>query len=56
VLYAAAAGSANYLSNPLQRHHRDIHTAPGHIGVSWDINAAEFGRVALGLPLDNPNV
>lgn len=56
VLYAAAGGSANYLSNPLQRHHRDIHAATGHIGVSWDINAAEFGRVALGLPLGNPNV
>jgi len=56
VLYAAAGGSANYLSNPLQRHHRDIHAATGHIGVSWDINAAEFGRVALGLPLGNTNV
>ncbi len=56
VLYAAAGGGANYLSNPLQRHHRDIHAASGHIGVSWDINAAEFGRTALGLPLDNPNV
>ena len=56
VLYAAAGGGANYLSNPLQRHHRDIHAAAGHIGVSWDINAAEFGRVALGLPLGNPNV
>ena len=56
VLYAAAGGGANYLSNPLQRQHRDIHAATGHIGVSWDVNAAEFGRVALGLPLGNPNV
>lgn len=56
VLYAAAGGGANYLSNPLQRHHRDIHAGVGHIGVSWDVNAAEFGRVALGLPLGNPNV
>ena len=56
VLYAAAGGGANYLSNPLQRHHRDIHAAAGHIGVSWDVNAAEFGRTALGLPLGNPNV
>ncbi len=56
VLYAAAGGGANYLSNPLQRHHRDIHAGAGHIGVSWDVNAAEFGRVALGLPLGNPNV
>ena len=56
VLYAAAGGGANYLSNPLQRHHRDIHAAAGHIGVSWDINGAESGRVALGLPLGNPNV
>jgi 3-hydroxy-9,10-secoandrosta-1,3,5(10)-triene-9,17-dione monooxygenase len=56
VLYTAAGGGANYLHNPLQRHHRDIHAAAGHIGVSWDINGAEFGRTALGLPLGNPNV
>ena len=35
---------------------RDIHAAGAHIAVAWDINGAEFGRVAVGLPLGNPNV
>lgn len=56
VWYAAAGGGANQLSNPPRRHHRDIHAGAGHVGVSWDVNAAEFGRVALGPPLGNPNV
>ena len=56
LIYGAAGGAANYDSNPMQRHFRDIHAAIGHIGVSWDVNGAEFGRTAIGLPLGNPNV
>lgn len=56
LIYAAAGGAANYRHNPLQRHFRDIHAAISHIGVSWDLNAAEFGRTAVGLPPGNPNV
>ena len=56
VIYEAAGGGANYRRNPLQRHFRDIHAAISHIGVAWDVNAAEYGRSAIGLPIGNPNV
>ena len=56
VIYAAAGGGANYRRNPLQRHFRDIHAGVSHIGVAWDVNGAEFGRTAVGLPHGNPNV
>ena len=56
VIYAAAGGDANYRRNPLQRHFRDIHAGVSHIGVAWDVNGAEFGRTAVGLPHGNPNV
>lgn len=55
-LYRTSGGGANYMTNPLQRQFRDIHAGLGHIGVSWDVNGVGFGRVALGLPPDNPNV
>jgi 3-hydroxy-9,10-secoandrosta-1,3,5(10)-triene-9,17-dione monooxygenase len=56
VIYAAAGGGANYRRNPLQRHFRDVHAGVSHIGVAWDVNGAEFGRTAVGLPHGNPNV
>ena len=56
VIHAAAGGGANYRRSGLQRHFRDVHAAAAHIAVSWDVNGAEFGRVAVGLPLGNPNV
>ncbi len=55
-LYRTSGGDANFITNPLQRQFRDIHAGLGHIGVSWDVNGTGFGRVALGLPPDNPNV
>jgi 3-hydroxy-9,10-secoandrosta-1,3,5(10)-triene-9,17-dione monooxygenase len=56
LVFAAAGGGAIFESNPLQRAHRDIHAAHGHIGLSWDFNATMYGRVALGLPADVPNL
>lgn len=56
VIFAGAGGGANYRKNPLQRYFRDVHAGLSHIGVSWDANAPEFARAALGLPTGNPNV
>ncbi len=55
-IFAAAGGGANYRKNPLQRYFRDVHAGLSHIGLSWDANAPEFARAALGLPIGNPNV
>lgn len=56
LIYAAAGGRANYNHHPLQRRFRDIHAAAAQIQVLWDINAPEFGRAAVGLPLANPDI
>lgn len=49
--YAAAGGSAIYTSNPLQRHHRDIHTVTQHIMVAPGSRRLA-GRAWLSLPGD----
>ena len=49
LLQSVIGAAGNYLSNPFQRRFRDLHAAAGQIQVNFDINGAEFGRVALGL-------
>ena len=49
LVFAGSGGGAIHAEHPLQRALRDIHAANGHIGVSWDLNGALFGQVALGL-------
>lgn len=52
----AIGGGANYLGNPMQRRFRDAHAGYAHIQLSWDINAAEFGRVSLGMEPQNKGI
>ena len=49
ILQSAIGAGGNYLSNPFQRRFRDMHAAAGQVQVNFDINGAEYGRVALGL-------
>lgn len=49
ILQSAIGAAGNYLSNPFQRRFRDMHAAAGQVQVNFDINGAEYGRVALGL-------
>jgi 3-hydroxy-9,10-secoandrosta-1,3,5(10)-triene-9,17-dione monooxygenase len=56
VIFTAAGGGAIYENNPIQRAWRDIHAANAHFGVNWDANGITYGRVALGLPADSPNL
>jgi 3-hydroxy-9,10-secoandrosta-1,3,5(10)-triene-9,17-dione monooxygenase len=55
ILYGASGGRGVYRANPMQRYFRDVHAAVAHIGLSWDINGVEYGRIALGLA-GNPGV
>ena len=55
-LCRTTGGSAIYNKNPLQRQIRDLNAGLAHIGVSEDVNGVGYGRVALGLSSDNPNV
>jgi 3-hydroxy-9,10-secoandrosta-1,3,5(10)-triene-9,17-dione monooxygenase len=54
LLYGVSGATANYLDNDLQRRFRDAHAAAAQIHLSWDINAPEFGRVAIGAAPANP--
>lgn len=55
-LHRLVGGSVIQNSNPIQRQIRDLNAGLTHIGVSWDINGLDFGRVALGLPASNPRI
>jgi 3-hydroxy-9,10-secoandrosta-1,3,5(10)-triene-9,17-dione monooxygenase len=54
LLFTASGGGAVYRRNPIQRAFRDVHAANAHYMLSWNVNAAIYGRVALGLPPDAP--
>jgi len=56
VLFKAGGGGALFDDHPLQRSFRDMHAATAHISMIWEPQAATFGRVALGLPCDNPTL
>lgn len=55
-IWDAAMGRAVYESNPLARSYRDMSAATRHFTHNWDINGAAYGRVRLGLPIDNPSL
>jgi 3-hydroxy-9,10-secoandrosta-1,3,5(10)-triene-9,17-dione monooxygenase len=40
----------------VQRAFRDVHAANSHITMMWDAQATTYGRIALGLPSDNPTL
>ncbi len=51
-----AGGSALYDREPISRLYRDLRSANLHISQNWDVNAANWGRVALGLPTTDPTL
>jgi 3-hydroxy-9,10-secoandrosta-1,3,5(10)-triene-9,17-dione monooxygenase len=56
LLFTASGGGGIYDASPIQRAWRDIHAATAHISLVWDAAASIYGRVALGLPADNPTI
>lgn len=56
VLFKCGGGGALFDGHPLQRAFRDVHAATAHISMIWEPQATTFGRVALGLPSDNPTL
>lgn len=55
-IYGLAGGGGLFLKNPVQRHFRDVHAVAAHISFNMNVAATTAGRVALGLPLDNPTI
>ena len=56
IVYKSAGATGLYDDQPLQRCYRDLHAANAHISMMWDAQATTYGRVALGLPCDNPTL
>ena len=56
VIFKSAGATGLYDGQPLQRCFRDLHAANAHITMMWDAQATTFGRVALGMPCDNPTL
>ena len=55
-VFALSGASGLYDDHPIQRAFRDVHAANSHITMMWDAQATTYGRVALGLPSDNPTL
>ena len=56
VLFKCGGGAALFDTHPLERAFRDVHAATAHISMIWEPQATTFGRIALGLPSDNPTL
>jgi 3-hydroxy-9,10-secoandrosta-1,3,5(10)-triene-9,17-dione monooxygenase len=56
LLFEGGGGDALFEERPIQRAFRDIHAAGLHHALTWDIAAASYGKVVLGMPADDPTV
>ena len=56
VMFGLAGASGLYESGATPRAFRDAHAVKQHFSFNTDIAATTFGRVALGLPTDNPTL
>jgi 3-hydroxy-9,10-secoandrosta-1,3,5(10)-triene-9,17-dione monooxygenase len=54
IVLEAGGGAVVYDRNPLSRYFSDFTVGNRHTTQNWDVNAAAYGRVMLGLPIDNP--
>jgi alkylation response protein AidB-like acyl-CoA dehydrogenase len=50
----ASGSHAHFLSSPLQRILRDVHTLSGHTVFDLDVGGELYGRLLLGLPANAP--
>ncbi|TAK81316.1 MAG: acyl-CoA dehydrogenase [Betaproteobacteria bacterium] len=55
-MFALAGASGLYESGPTPRAFRDAHAVKQHFSFNTDIAGTTYGRVALGLPGDNPTL
>jgi len=56
VIWDAVMGRGVYESNPIARSYRDMSAATRHFTHHWEVNGAAYGRLRLGLPIDNPSL
>jgi 3-hydroxy-9,10-secoandrosta-1,3,5(10)-triene-9,17-dione monooxygenase len=56
LLFEASGGDALYDQRDIQRAFRDVHAANSHNALTWDVAASLYGKVALGIRIDNPTI
>ena len=56
VMFGLAGASGLYETGATPRAFRDAHAVKQHFSFNTDIAATTYGRVALGLPTDNPTL
>jgi 3-hydroxy-9,10-secoandrosta-1,3,5(10)-triene-9,17-dione monooxygenase len=54
LLFAISGARGLYMSGVVQRQLRDTHAVAAHISFSFDVAGGNYGKVALGLPNENP--
>ena len=55
-LYPLGGAQGLSAADPLQRAWRDTHAVSAHIALVWDVQAANYGAVRLGLPCPDPRI
>lgn len=55
-LHPLAGANSLDQDNAFQRHLRDIHAVCSHIALTWDVQAANYGGVLVGLPSTDPKL
>jgi 3-hydroxy-9,10-secoandrosta-1,3,5(10)-triene-9,17-dione monooxygenase len=56
LLFAAGGARSLFMSGTLQRQFRDAHAINSHLAFNFDAAGTNYGRVALGLPSENPTL
>ncbi|HEX5477947.1 MAG TPA: acyl-CoA dehydrogenase, partial [Burkholderiales bacterium] len=56
VMFGLSGASGLYESGDTARAFRDAHAIRQHFSFNTDIAGTTYGRVALGLPTDNPTL
>ena len=56
IVFKASGAAGLFRAGALQRQFREAHAIDSHIVFSFDAAGANYGRVALGLPSENPTL
>lgn len=56
ILFKASGAGGLTRTGAMQRQFREAHAIDAHIAFSFDAAGADYGRVALGLPSENPTL
>jgi 3-hydroxy-9,10-secoandrosta-1,3,5(10)-triene-9,17-dione monooxygenase len=56
LIFGASGAGGLYRRGSLQRQFRDAHAVNAHIAFNFDAAGSGYGRVALGLPSENPTL